>query len=145
MLETNDPYMKSEDEYDLLDLDEEESSLSKLHLLIESVFFPMLNNDRNKAGRTVAGETEVSDFETSPGEVYQVLNPVPTGTPTIIPQGSLNLDFVNNFKKFNQHIAYMIHQLSGDVTIEIPDVVIYDVKVAAEDEQVSTICLGVSS
>jgi dynein heavy chain len=111
-------------EYDMNDIEEmldfheeHDYSLSKLKLLIEYVFFPLLSTDK---GRTVK-DTKANSSDTAGGQA------------TNIP---LSIDFINNFKKFNHHITDMIKQLSGDVTIEIPDVNIYDVKAAAEDEQI---------
>ncbi len=126
------------DDQGLLDFTEEDLSLPKLQLLIEYVFFPMLNHDRMKSFKMSLGEPEILSSSTE----STVGNFTPATQTAIIPPGTLNLDFVNNFKKFNQHISYMIHQLSGDVTIDIPDVSIHDLKAAAEDEQVCSIFLN---
>ncbi|KAL9651290.1 hypothetical protein ABK040_001243 [Willaertia magna] len=85
------------------------TSLTKLHLLLQEVIIPFLSEQNQ-------------DEENSKVETLQSVH--------------TNSDFISHLKKFSSQVGYMVRQISGEVTIDMPDVHIDDPKSAADDEQI---------
>jgi len=89
-----------------------EVNLTFLHMLIDGIFLPLLDHNILVPE---SGDKEDKNLQNV----------------------GMNLDFMNNFKKFNQHISHIKQQLSsGSIKLEIPDIHIDDPREAAKDEKI---------